>query len=138
MAPSYTNIFMGKLETELLWLVSERAVVWWRCIHDVFAIWAHDEESLQVYLNELNLFHCTIKFIAEWSREFITFLDTRMIREGNHVITDLYTKPPDTHQYLHQHSCHHFTSKQVSPTVKPLEYTGSAVRRTITNDEWTS
>ena len=106
MAPSYANIFMAKLETELLQSVSKRPMVWWRYIDDVFAIWPHDEESLQVFLNELNLFHSTIKFTAEWSRESVTFLDTRVIREGNRLITDLYTKPTDTHQYLHRHSCH--------------------------------
>ena len=44
--------------------------------------------------------------MAKWSRESITFLDTRVTWEGNHLITDLYTKPMDTHQYIHRHSCH--------------------------------
>ena len=39
----------------------------------------------------------TVKFTAKWSRESVTFLDTRIIREGNYLITDLYTKPTDTH-----------------------------------------
>ena len=61
---------------------------------------------LQVFLTELNSFHPTIKFTAEWSRESVTFLDTKVIRDGNRLVTDLYTKPTDTHQYLHQRSCH--------------------------------
>ena len=81
-------------------------MLWWRYIDDVLAIWPHGKESLQVFLNKLNLVHPTIKFTVEWSRESVTFLDTRVIREGNHLIIDLYTKPTNTHQYLHQHSCH--------------------------------
>ena len=97
---------MGKLERKLLQSVTNRPMVWWRYIDDVFTIWPHGEESLQVFLNKLNLFHPTIKFTAEWSRESVTFLDTRVKREGNHLITELYTKPTDTHQYLHRYSCH--------------------------------
>ena len=103
-----------------------------------FSIWPHGEESLQVLLNELNLLHRTIKFTAEWSQEFVTLIDTRIIGEGNHLITDLYTKPTDTHQYLHQHRCYFPpTVKQALSTVKPLEYVGSALKRMIMN-EWVS
>ena len=142
IAPSYTNIFMDKFETELLWSVSERPMVWWRYIDHVFANWPHGEENLEVFLNKLNLFHPTIKFTAEWSQEFVTFLNTRIIREGNHFITDLYTKPTDTHQYLHRHSCHppSLQSEYRLQSSPYLEYPGSTVKRTITcmNDEWAS
>ena len=52
MASSYTNIFMAKLETEVLQSVSKRLMVWWRYTDDVFAIWPHGEESLQVFLKQ--------------------------------------------------------------------------------------
>ena len=29
-----------------------------------------------------------------------------MIREGDRLITDLFTKPTDTHELLHRTSCH--------------------------------
>ena len=106
MAPSYANIFMGKLECDLLHRTRQELTIWWRYIEDISAVWAHDKESLQVFLNELNSFHPMIKFTAEWSRESVTFLDTKVIRDGNCLATDLYTKPTDTHQYLHQWSCH--------------------------------
>ena len=51
-------------------------------------------------------FHHTIKFTAEWFRESVTFLGTRVINDEGRLITDLYTKPTDTHQYLHHNSCH--------------------------------
>ena len=30
----------------------------------------------------------------------------KVIRDGNRLVTDLYTKLTDTHQYLHHRSCH--------------------------------
>ena len=76
-------------------------MVWWRYIDDIYG-----EGNLLKFIHEINSYHATIKFTAEWSRESVVFLDTRVIREGNKLITDIYTKPTDTHQYLHQRSCH--------------------------------
>ena len=91
---------------DLLQQTTQKPTTWWRYINDIFAVWPHGEQDLQVFLTEINLFHPTIKFTAEWSRESVTFLDTKVIRDGNRLVTDLYTKPTDTHQYLHQRSCH--------------------------------
>ena len=76
MAPSYANLFMGKLGRNLLRYTSNTPSSWWRYIDDVFAIWPHGERNLEILLNELNSFHPTIKFTAEWSKESVTFLDT--------------------------------------------------------------
>ena len=35
----------------------------------MFAVWNNGEEQLQQFLQEINTFHPTIKFTAEWSRE---------------------------------------------------------------------
>ncbi len=112
MAPSYANIFMGELEHCLLQSVSCRPTTWWRYIDDIFAFWNDGEERLQEFLEEINSFHLSIKFTAEWSREKISFMDTTVILDGNNIHTDLYTKPTDTHQYLSPRSCHprHCTS----------------------------
>ena len=40
-------------------------MVWWSYVHDEFAIWPHAVKSLQVFLNDLNLFRPTIKFMAK-------------------------------------------------------------------------
>ena len=44
MAPSYANIFMGKLETQLLQYTTDRPSTWWRYIDDIFAIWSAGQE----------------------------------------------------------------------------------------------
>ena len=80
--------------------------VWWRYIDNIFTIWEHGQESLKLFLQQSNLFHTTIKFMAEMSMEPITFLDTTVILENDILHTDLYSKPTDTHQYLSPNSCH--------------------------------
>ena len=78
MAPSYANLFMGKLEHEFLWTQDKIPQVWWRYIDDIFAIWTLGEPSLRVFSDSLNCYNPTIKFIATWSAEQVTFLDTRV------------------------------------------------------------
>ena len=121
MAPSYANIFMGKLEKELLAHSRKKPTVWWRYIDDVFALWTHGEESLNNFIGEINQAHPTIKFTAEWSKESVSFLDTTVKLEDGQLVTDLFVKPTDTHQYLAANSCQQLPSKtlQGSHTLQP-------------------
>ena len=50
MAPSYANLFTGKLEQEFLQTLNKKPRVWWRYIDDTFAIWTHDEPSLCTFV----------------------------------------------------------------------------------------
>ena len=71
-----------------------------------FFIWTESEESLEKILEDFNKFHSNLKFTYEKSKEKINFLDVAIkIKEGR-IITDLYCKPRDGHQYLHYDSCH--------------------------------
>ena len=106
ITPPYANIFMGRFDRDLLQQTTQKLTTWLRYIDDIFAVWPHGEENLQVFLTQKKLFHATIKFTAEWSRESVMFLDPRVICDGNRLVIDLYTKPTNTHQYLHQCSCH--------------------------------
>ena len=106
MAPSYANLFMDQIERDLLQRAVKKPTSWWRFINDIFTIWPHGEENLLNFIQANNSHHKTIKFTAEWSSESVTFLDTKVIRDGYSLITDLHIKPTDTHQYLHQRSCH--------------------------------
>ena len=42
----------------------------------------------------------------ECSRKEINFLDVTVKLNNNQFVTDLYCKPTDSHQYLHNNSCH--------------------------------
>ena len=73
IAPSYANLFMGKLEHEFLATQNRLPQEWWRYIDDIFAIWTHSETSLRTFIEELNCHHPTIKFTADWSAEEVSF-----------------------------------------------------------------
>jgi hypothetical protein len=57
MAPSYANIFMGKLEKQLLELSIERPLSWYRFIDDVDMKWTQNDEELQNFLSRDNNLH---------------------------------------------------------------------------------
>ena len=106
MAPSYANIFMGHLEGQLLMAVPLTPYRWLRFIDDIDMQWSHGQDNLKIFLELANNFHTSIKFTSEISNTQHVFLDTVSRIEGNNLITDLYSKPTDSHQYLLLTSCH--------------------------------
>ena len=78
----------------------EKPLVWWCYFHDIFMIWQHGEEKLKEFLKILNSCHPSIKFTVEYSLDKVNYLDVEDIRSGNKLLTVLYIKPTDTHQYL--------------------------------------
>ena len=106
MAPSYANLFMSQLEDRLLSSAPNRPLVWWRFIDDIFSIWCGDQDSLDEFIDHINSFHPTIKFTTEQSLTSVNFLDVTITKSPNGLVTDVYSKPTDTHQYLLSNSCH--------------------------------
>ena len=98
---------------------------------DIVLIWHHGEEKLHRFMDFLNQAHPSIKFTADWSREKINFLDFQVIREGDRLITDLFTKPTDTHQLLHRTSCHPGHTKKGIPYSQALR-----IRRICSEDRF--
>ncbi|XP_071150518.1 uncharacterized protein [Mytilus edulis] len=106
MAPSYANIFMGKLEKQLLETSVEKPLSWFRFIDDVDMKWNKSDEDLDTFITHANNIHPSIKFTHEKSKSKIAFLDTSSSLTEGIISTDLYSKPTDTHQYLSPKSCH--------------------------------
>ena len=106
MAPSFACLFMGDLEERMLSAAPCRPWIWWRYIDDVFFIWTRDSHSLDNFIDHINSFHRTIKFTSEYSLHQAHFLDVTIRKKDSEITTDLYSKPTDTHQYLHSSSCH--------------------------------
>ena len=79
MAPSYANIFMDKLERELISHALIKPHTWWRYIDDIFIIWTEGEESLKDFINYLNSAHGTIKFISKCSYQEVEFPDVKVL-----------------------------------------------------------
>ena len=86
-----------------------------------FFIWEHGEESLENFLNKLNNFHPTIKFTAEYSKEAINFLDVNVRLVEGELMTDLFVKPTDTHQFLDPNSSHLYHCKKGIPHGQALK-----------------
>ena len=114
-APSYAILFLAALEQRPLDHHVEKPWLWWRYIDDVFLVWTHGEEKLLEFIDFLNSAHRSIKFTAEYSKETIHFLDVQVIKKDDRIVTDLYTKPTDTHQLLHHSSCHPSHTKRGIP-----------------------
>ena len=122
MAPPYAIIFVGDLEERFQQNCNFKPLVWWRYIDDIFLLWHHGEEKLKEFLYILNRYHPSIKFTSKCSRERIDFLDVEIIKEGNQLLTDVFVKSIDTHQYHHVTSCHVYHSKQSIPYSQALRF----------------
>ena len=103
---------MGDLEEKILKDCDKKPLTWWRCIDDIFMLWQHGKKELKKILEFLNCYHPTIKFTADYSREETHFLDVSVRKINNQLVTHIYIKPTDTHQYLHASSCHVYHSKK--------------------------
>ena len=82
MAPSYAKAFIHNLERRMLAKMDAVPSTWWRYIVDVFAIWPHGEEKLVEFLEKINQFHSSNKFMAEWSANSVSFLHMKVTVEN--------------------------------------------------------
>ena len=106
LAPSYAINFMGTLEESFVYTYTLQPLLYLRYIDDIFIIWQHGEDELDTFINHLNSCSDHIKFTSEKSTTSIAFLDTLILLQDNHLETDLYSKPTDSHNYLMYDSAH--------------------------------
>ena len=111
---------MADLGEKILSASEKKPMIWWRYTDDIFFIWEHGEEFLEKFLNKLNSFHPTIKFTAKYSKETINFLDVNVRLVGGELMTDLFVKPTDTHQFLDPSSSHPYHCKKGIPYSQAL------------------
>ena len=90
-------------------------MIWWRHIHDIFFIWEHGEESPRDFIDQANLFHPTIKFTAEYSKEEVNFLYRNMKLIDGELKADLFVKSTDTNQILDPTSSHPYHCQKEIP-----------------------
>lgn len=74
--------------------------------------WGNNLKTFKEILNELKP---DIKLTAEESRDCISYLDILLTRLDEVIITDVYYKPTNAHQYLHFNSCHPWHTKITIP-----------------------
>ena len=102
----YTSISLDKLENDFLKSDGLIPWLWYRYIDNFHFISTHVNDKLASFLNVLSNYHPYIRFIQEFNKEHIQFLDLNVKLLGNKLSTDLYSKSTDRHQYLHYMSSH--------------------------------
>ena len=136
MAVAFANIFMGKVESQILNRSAQKPLAWKRYIDDIFSIWKINKDNVTQFIEQANNHHPTIKFTAEVSDTETTFLDTNVYkgeRFAKQSILDIKThfKATETFQYTHFSSCH-------PPGVKKGFIKGEALRLLRTNSSETA
>ena len=115
MGPSYANLFLAKFETDTLTRAPFQPYIWWRYMDDIFMIWTRSVQDLNTFTSFLNNIHPTVKFTCDYTFTSIPFLDVNVSLHNGEIVTDLYTKPTDKHQYLLHSSCHPIHTKRAIP-----------------------
>ena len=131
-APSYAIIYMGEFEEKHIYpIIGKDCLYYGRYIDDILLIYKGNEKEFKTFAEQLNTKHPSIKFDYEISKTSIPFLDTRIyIDENRQLQTTLFTKPTDTHNYLHYKSAHPRHLKNSLPYSQALR-----LRRICTKDD---
>ena len=80
--------------------------IWLRYVDDIFMIWNDSENKLKDFLAYINTVNPVIQFTHAYSFRSVNILDVLVaLTNDGTILTDLYTKPTDTHRYLHMNSC---------------------------------
>ena len=122
VAPTYANLFMGKLEKLLFEKcpgnLKKFIHTWKRFIDDIFVIWTGTHEEFLEFFNFLNSFHSTIKFDEPQHHSETNsceFLDLKISIENGKIVTDLFRKDTAKPRALLPSSAHpgHITTNIV-------------------------
>ena len=115
MAPTYATLFMGYLEEKLYQEIEKRFNAdvrvyfennWLRYLDDCFIIWKSDFGDINELHDILMNLNPAISFKWCVNSKTVDFLDITVVKIGNKLMTDVFYKVTDTHQYLHFKSCH--------------------------------
>jgi hypothetical protein len=106
VAVGYANNTMGDFESKHVYTYHTQPIVYYRFIDDIFIIWTQGREALDSFIDHLNSRSATIKFTSEISHTTVSFLDTLITIEDGHIVTNLFCKPTDSHNYLRYNSAH--------------------------------
>ena len=126
---------MADIETKMISQSKTKPIEWKRFIDDIFSLWDSDKKEINLFIEQANNFHPTIKFTAEISDNETTFLDTIIFkgeRFRNESILDIRThyKPTETLQYTH------FTSRAIQWVWKEVLLKAKQLRLLRTNSSF--
>ena len=114
-APSYANLVLGYLEKNLYvklgTLFGQDIALkikknYMRYLDDVFMIWDKRDGSINAMIDLMNTLDEKINFTCDNMGNSVTFLDIKLVKTDNTIITDIHYKATDTKQYLEYNSNH--------------------------------
>lgn len=114
-APSYATLVLGYLEQNLynqIYQTFGKTTAekiknnYKRYLDDVFLIWDKQDGEVSTITNLMNDLDSKLSFTCDNEGDSVTFLDIKLIKSNNEIITDIYYKPTDTKQYLEYNSSH--------------------------------
>lgn len=115
VAPTYANLTMGFLEVELYKKVFEKygqethdyiKIYWKRFLDDGQIMWKKSFGPVEDFVQILNSLDKNIIFTHENSEKSLSFLNVLLYIDNNKLLTDVYYKNTDSHDYLPFNSCH--------------------------------
>lgn len=109
LSPVIANLYMNYFEREALQKTKLKPSFWKRYVDDIFIIWPHGREELDIFLEELNNIHHRIQFTLEVEvNRQLPFLDLLITRNPDQTLDyTVYRKPTHTNRYLNANSHHH-------------------------------
>lgn len=114
-APAYAILTIGYLETLLYKQIKQKfgdivhnyfVLNWKRFLDDCFIFWKKSFCDFEEILSILNDLDPHLNFTVDQSVTKVPFLNLLIYKQNNHILTDIYYKDTDTHDYLPFNSCH--------------------------------
>lgn len=114
-APNYANLVLGYLENILYHkilnsfgesIANKIKNNYMRYLDDVFMVWDERDGNVYTILDLMNELDPKINFTCDKIGDTVTFLDIKIMKQTNSVITDIHYKATDTKQYLEYNSNH--------------------------------
>ena len=115
VAPTYANLTMGFLEVDLYNKVYETygeevyrfvKLYWKRFLDDGQIFWRKSFGPIEDFVDILNSLDRNIQFTHESSNTGLSFLNLFLYIDNKRLLTDVYYKNTDSHDYLPFNSCH--------------------------------
>ena len=80
MAVAFANIFMARIENQILAQSCIKPLFWKRYIDDVFSLWNTSLDKIESFVGKVKNCHSTIKLTAEMPETEITFSGHRSVQ----------------------------------------------------------
>lgn len=110
---SYSDLAVVPIDNKIIAarLSSFREVLFYgRYRDDCFILWNGEPDRLNDFLEFMNSLDEKLKFTLEVGGNVLAFLDLKISIENGRLETTVYSKPTDSHLYLHASSCHNKSS----------------------------